>query len=228
MYSGSEYTLEYYTLYDSSSNNTDDSLSTYLTSTLRSGSGIVNYYLTQSLEYLTGSNQFRNSVKRSVNFIPSITDDWTLNFKSTTSTANAYWQVGSVSLKTSNELGYSPDSFNFIIPIDRQLEQETFDFKFEYFDINQETLDKYNEKGWGVVNKVGDKVRIKKLIPVIQVGSTIQQNFGENITKHGYGVYDVETDQYDFVNLPNPKPFLKFQIKSIDDLVNGAEKLLNG
>jgi len=136
LYSGSEYTLEYYTLYDSSSNNTDDSLSTYLTSTLRSGSGIVNYYLTQSLEYLTGSNQFRNSVKRSVNFIPSITDDWTLNFKSTTSTANAYWQVGSVSLKTSNELGYSPDSFNFIIPIDRQLEQETFDFKFEYFDIN--------------------------------------------------------------------------------------------
>jgi len=72
------------------------------------------------------------------------------------------------------------------------------------------------------------KVKLRKKIPVIQVGSTIQQNFGENITKHGYGVYDVETDQYDFVDLPNPKPFLKFQIKSIDDLVNGTEKLLNG
>ena len=60
------------------------------------------------------------------------------------------------------------------------------------------------------------------------VGSTIQQNFGEKIDKHGYGVYDVETDQYDFVDIPNQKPFLKFQIKSIDDLVNGAEKLLNG
>ena len=60
------------------------------------------------------------------------------------------------------------------------------------------------------------------------VGSTIQQNFGEKIDKNGYGVYDVETDQYDFVDLPNPKPFLKFQIKSIDDLVNGTEKLLNG
>jgi hypothetical protein len=136
LYSGSEYTLEYYALYDSSSTNVNDSLSVYLTSTLRSGSGIVNYYLTQSLEYLTGSNEFRNSVKRSVNFVPSITDDWKLNFKSTTSTANAYWQVGSVSLKSSNELGYSPDAFNFIIPIDRQLEQETFDFKFEFFDIN--------------------------------------------------------------------------------------------
>jgi hypothetical protein len=136
LFSGSEYTLEYYTLYDSSSNNVNDSLSVYLTSTLRSGSGIANYYTTQSLEYLTGSNEFRNSVKRSINFIPSRTDDWTLNFKSATSTTNAYWQVGSVSLKSSNELGYSPDAFNFIIPIDRQLEQETFDFKFEFFDIN--------------------------------------------------------------------------------------------
>jgi hypothetical protein len=136
LFSGSEYTLEYYTLYDSSSNDVNDTLSVYLTSTLRSGSGIVNYYLTQSLEYLTGSNQFRNSVKRSVNFIPTTTDDWTLNFKSINSTPSSSWQVGSVSLKTSNELGYSPDSFNFIIPIDRQLEQETFDFKFEYFDIN--------------------------------------------------------------------------------------------
>jgi DNA repair exonuclease SbcCD nuclease subunit len=59
------------------------------------------------------------------------------------------------------------------------------------------------------------------------VGSTIQQNFGEKLTKHGYGVYDVENNQYDFVDLPNPKPFLKFEITSIDDLVNGTEKLLN-
>lgn len=60
------------------------------------------------------------------------------------------------------------------------------------------------------------------------VGSSIQQNFGESITKHGYGVYDVENDEYDFIDLPNPKPFLKFRIESFDDLVNGTEKLLNG
>ena len=59
------------------------------------------------------------------------------------------------------------------------------------------------------------------------VGSTIQQNFGESIDKHGYGVYDIETDQYNFIDLPNSKPFLKFHINSIDDLVNGTEKLLN-
>lgn len=136
LYSGSEYTLEYYTLFDSSSTDINDKLKVYFTSTLRSGSGIANYYLTQSIEEITGSNEFRNPNKRSINFIPNRTDDWTLHFDGINNTANSYWQVGSVSLKSSNELGYSPDSFTFTIPIDRQLEQETFDFKFEFFDIN--------------------------------------------------------------------------------------------
>ena len=59
------------------------------------------------------------------------------------------------------------------------------------------------------------------------VGSTIQQNFGETLTKHGYGVYDVNKDEYTFVDLPNPKPFLAFKINSYDDLVDGSEKLVN-
>jgi DNA repair exonuclease SbcCD nuclease subunit len=59
------------------------------------------------------------------------------------------------------------------------------------------------------------------------VGSTIQQNFGETVRKHGYGIYDVTEDNYEFVDLENSKPFLSFKIESIDDLVNGTEKLLN-
>ena len=59
------------------------------------------------------------------------------------------------------------------------------------------------------------------------IGSLIQQNFGETVKKHGYGVYGVETNEYDFVDLPNPKPFLKFYMSSIDDLVDGTEKLIN-
>jgi len=59
------------------------------------------------------------------------------------------------------------------------------------------------------------------------VGSTIQQNFGESIGKHGYGVYDVKKNEYDFIDLPNPKPFLKFHINSFDNLVDGSEKLVN-
>jgi hypothetical protein len=59
------------------------------------------------------------------------------------------------------------------------------------------------------------------------VGSTIQQNFGETVRKHGYGIYDVSQDKYEFVDLENPKPFLAFKIKSIDDLVDGTEQLVN-
>ena len=132
--SGSEYTLEFYNYYDTSSNNSDDYLKVYLTSTLQSGSGIANYYLTQSLTTLTGSNQYRSANKIIYNFTPPITDNWTVNFKSVNSTS--YWHVGGVSLKASHELGFSPDEFTFSIPIDRSLERETFDFKFEFFDIN--------------------------------------------------------------------------------------------
>ena len=71
------------------------------------------------------------------------------------------------------------------------------------------------------------KIKIKKNIPVVQIGSTIQQNFGETLTKHGYGVYDLESDEYTFVDLPNPKPFLSFKITSYQDLETGTEKLLN-
>ncbi len=61
----------------------------------------------------------------------------------------------------------------------------------------------------------------------VMIGSTVQQNFGENINNHGYGIYDIETDEYKFVDLFNPKPFLKFSIKSFEDIENGDEKLIN-
>ena len=59
------------------------------------------------------------------------------------------------------------------------------------------------------------------------IGSPIQQNIGESIGRHGYGIYDVETKEYSYVDLPNPKPFLKFSIKSFEDIENGTEKLQN-
>jgi len=61
----------------------------------------------------------------------------------------------------------------------------------------------------------------------VMIGSMIQNNMGESITNHGYGVYELEKDEYSFVNLPNPKPYLKFYINSIDVLTEGNEKLMN-
>jgi DNA repair exonuclease SbcCD nuclease subunit len=59
------------------------------------------------------------------------------------------------------------------------------------------------------------------------VGSFIQQNYGENLKEHGYGIYDVVNDNYTFIDIQNPKPFLKFKIYSFDDLTKGSEELMN-
>jgi DNA repair exonuclease SbcCD nuclease subunit len=59
------------------------------------------------------------------------------------------------------------------------------------------------------------------------IGSTIQQNIGESIGRHGYGIYEIKTKNYQYVNLENPKPFMKFAIKSFEDIINGSELLTN-
>jgi DNA repair exonuclease SbcCD nuclease subunit len=59
------------------------------------------------------------------------------------------------------------------------------------------------------------------------VGSLVQQNFGENVRKHGYGVYYVEEDKYDFIEVRNNSPYLNFKIKDITDIENGKEELTN-
>ena len=59
------------------------------------------------------------------------------------------------------------------------------------------------------------------------IGSTISQNYGESVTKHGYGILDIKTLEYTTVDLFNPKPFLSFTIDSYEDIIDGTEKLTN-
>jgi DNA repair exonuclease SbcCD nuclease subunit len=61
----------------------------------------------------------------------------------------------------------------------------------------------------------------------IQVGSTIQQNVGESISNHGYGIYTISDNSYNFVDLENPSPYLSFKITSYDDIKNNNEILTN-
>jgi len=61
----------------------------------------------------------------------------------------------------------------------------------------------------------------------IMVGSLIQQNFGETVKHHGYGIYDVEFDRYEFFDLTNEQPFLHFSILDIKDIEDEKEELLN-
>lgn len=61
----------------------------------------------------------------------------------------------------------------------------------------------------------------------VMIGSLIQQNFGETVKHHGYGVYDVETKKYDFIDLPNEQPFMHFSISDINDIQDEKEELVN-
>ena len=61
----------------------------------------------------------------------------------------------------------------------------------------------------------------------VMIGSLIQQNFGETVNYHGYGIYDVETDEYQTFEIDNERPFLYFSINDIQDIENGEEELLN-
>jgi DNA repair exonuclease SbcCD nuclease subunit len=61
----------------------------------------------------------------------------------------------------------------------------------------------------------------------VMIGSLIQQNFGETVKHHGYGVYDVKTDEYVFHDLENSQPFLHFTITDIQDIIDEKEILNN-
>jgi DNA repair exonuclease SbcCD nuclease subunit len=61
----------------------------------------------------------------------------------------------------------------------------------------------------------------------VMVGSLIQQNFGETVKHHGYGMYDVKTNTYTFHDLPYEQPFLHFTINDIKDIENEIEKNVN-
>lgn len=61
----------------------------------------------------------------------------------------------------------------------------------------------------------------------MMIGSTVQQNYGESINCHGFGILDIETMDYKVIDLFNPKPFLSFKISSYEDIINGNEKLVN-
>jgi len=98
-----------------------------------------------------------------------------------------------------------------------------YDFGDHAYDI-----EKFNELDVVLCGDIHKRQEFKfKTGKGYMVGSTISQNYGESVTKHGYGIYDVETKEYNYVDLHNPKPFLKFSIKSFEDIVNGTELLKN-
>lgn len=66
-----------------------------------------------------------------------------------------------------------------------------------------------------------------KGVRIVYPGSTIQQDYGESIDKHGYLVWDLESLRYTEHELYNPYIFYKIRINSIFDLENNTERFIN-
>ena len=71
------------------------------------------------------------------------------------------------------------------------------------------------------------KIKIKKIIKIVMPSSLIQQNFGENVTKHGFLFWDVESKTFTEHDVDNRFLYYQFKIKSIEDIENGTEIITN-
>lgn len=64
-------------------------------------------------------------------------------------------------------------------------------------------------------------------VKIVYPGSLIQQTFGETVTQHGFVVWDLEKKEHKFVDLSNEYALYDFEIKSIEDIDNNKEILIN-
>ena len=119
---GVEYTLSFKTLL-SGSNDPTKTLKAYFSGSDYPQQTIVN--VTNSAIYTTKQNVTQN-VKATK------TGDTKLVFEF----AGDDWYLANVSLQNAQETSFSPDEFTLIQDVPRKLASETYDFKFEFYDIN--------------------------------------------------------------------------------------------
>lgn len=63
---------------------------------------------------------------------------------------------------------------------------------------------------------------------IVYCGSLIQQNFGEDVTNHGYILWDVKEKTWELVRVPNDdRGFYVFSVTSEKDIEEGKEVFIN-
>jgi len=118
-----EYTLNFKTLLSGALDDSNKTIRVYF-----SGSNYEQNFLTAS-----GSAIYRTRQNLSQNILASNTiSDAHLKFD----IVGSDWYLSNVSLKNAQDTSFSPDEFTLIQDIPRKLAIETFDFKFEFYDIN--------------------------------------------------------------------------------------------
>ena len=117
-----EYTLDFRTLLSGSFDDTNKSIKAYFSSS----------NFTQDFININASAIYRTRQSISQNILSENTGDAHLVFEVT----GDDWYLSNVSLKNAQDTSFSPDEFTLIQDIPRKLVSETFDFRFEFYDIN--------------------------------------------------------------------------------------------
>jgi len=117
-----EYTLNFRTLLSGSLNDSNKSIRAFFSSS----------NFTQNFTTISGSAVYRTRQNISQNILSENTGDAKLVFE----VKGDDWYISNVSLKNAQDTSFSPDEFTLIQDIPRKLASETFDFRFEFYDIN--------------------------------------------------------------------------------------------
>lgn len=125
-----EYTLSFKTLLSGSTSD-DKYINAYLSGSYTNNLGNGASY-TQSFMKINGSDIFsaRQNVSQNILAERDIDAKLVFEFKGDD------WYISNVSLRNAQETSFSPDEFTLIQDIPRKLASETFDFRFEFYDIN--------------------------------------------------------------------------------------------
>jgi len=117
-----EYTLNFRTLLSGSIDDSNKSIRAFFSSS----------NFTQNFTTISGSAVYRTRQNISQNILSENTGDAKLVFE----VKGDDWYISNVSLKNAQDTSFSPDEFTLIQDIPRKLASETFDFRFEFYDIN--------------------------------------------------------------------------------------------
>jgi hypothetical protein len=96
-------------------------------------SGSVSFYVSTSFATLVGTQPTKNLLDTVIPF--KIDRDYpsaSLYF----SQSQGEWHLGNISLRLSQDTAFSPDEISFITPMPTVIGNEDFNFKFEFFDVN--------------------------------------------------------------------------------------------
>ena len=125
-----EYQLDFTPLLSASSANYGQ-LEVYLT-----GSSFVdtdiNFGYGKKILTLETPTNFRRFDKQQVNFLADNTGNGRLFFI----VKSGVWQLADISLSTASETSFSPNEVTITVNIPNRINDEKFDFKFEFYDIN--------------------------------------------------------------------------------------------